>query len=211
MNKRFLLAISLALIVFGGMIGWFVYNQSTELTIQSTDQDFEIAVKDQANNTTLIKPNQSVRLKKQQYTIAIRSDKYTALQQTVDLAKPTIIKFNLDFSQDYATKFFQKDRERLQKTIQTQFPSTEVKKVLFYKRGQYAVVGIYKPLPPASKISNVSVRLRQASSRPIFKVIFKKDQEKWTQLNQPELIFYYKQYPQIPKEIVQSANDFLTP
>ena len=40
MNKRFLLAISLALIVFSGMIGWFVYNQSTELTIQSTDQDF---------------------------------------------------------------------------------------------------------------------------------------------------------------------------
>lgn len=211
MNKRFLLAISLALIIFGGMIGWFVYNQSTKLTIQSTDQDFEIAVKDQANNTTLIKPNQSVRLKKQQYTIAIRSDKYTAPQQTVDLTKPTIIKFDLDFSQDYATKFFQKDREQLQKTVQTQFPSTDVNKILFYKRGQYAVVGIYKPLPPASKISNVSVRLRQASSRPIFKVIFKKDQEKWAQLNQPEVIFYHKQHPQIPREILQSANDFLTP
>ena len=55
------------------------------------------------------------------------------------------------------------------------------------------------------------MRLRQASSQPVFKVIFKKDQEKWTQLNQPELIFYQKQYPQIPKEILQSANDFLTP
>ena len=72
-------------------------------------------------------------------------------------------------------------------------------------------MGIYKPLPPASKISNVSVRLRQASSRPIFKVIFKKDQEKWAQLNQPEVIFYHKQHPQIPREILQSANDFLTP
>lgn len=208
MNKRLIIFASLVIIMFGVIIGFYIYNQSTDLTIHSTDHDFDIVLITN-NSTTTVKPNQRTRLKKRQYKLQIVSDKYAATEQTINLTHSTTINLNLDYSQKFATKFFKPDREQLTTIIKNQHSSIKIHKILFYQRGQYAIVGIYKPSHLSS--GNVQSRIRSYSSRPIFKIIFKKTNNQWQQLSQPELIFYHKNYNDIPKEILQLANDILTP
>lgn len=209
MNKRLIITIGLPLLIIGALISFWYYNQSTTLVIESSDSDFEINLTT-VNEQHTIKPNQSARLKKQQYEMKIISDKYIAPAQTIQLNQPTTIKLDLDFSQEFASKTFPKDINHLRSTIQAQYPTIQVDRVLFYQRGQYAIVTLHKP-PQQSNSHNISSRIRSSSSRPIFKIIFKKNNNNWTPLNQPELVFYHKNYPQIPKTILQSANDILNP
>lgn len=201
LKKNIILIISLVIIIGAGL--FYYLNLFAELTIISDVANINFKLTNIKNNQfQIIKPNQTIRLLKNTYKIESASENYQISIDNFKLNSNLKLKPVIDFSDFYQKKHFSQQADIISEIIKQKY-SLQLIINNYWKvknKGDFFIATITKrPDNPTN-----------FGAYDIFKIIFKKSGDNWQQLTEPKMVFYRDNFPQIPVEILQSANDILT-
>lgn len=193
---------SVLIIVIGlisATIWWF---SQASLTIKSPLDNLEISlISDNKTYTMLI--NQTKRLPKAKYELRLNSDKYQIKNNEVNLNSSQTIDLEIDYSDKYEQENLATQTVQIREFLQSKYGQEKFvvgEKIDFVNLGEYAVGYITKyPENPAL-----------FGEFDILKVIFRQTNDNWQPITEPQLIFWEKKYPDIPKNVIDTANDIVS-
>lgn len=205
-NLKTILVITILLLIGAGVGIWLGFEREVvvptykiDFESKINDTNFKIINRDTNFETTFKTPHQMKLRSGLYYVFAQNQKKYTRLPQQVVAIQDEKIELKFEYSPEYNNEILSADRSDIISQIQQKYPKTITENDFVVSPGAFFHHGKYF----ATRIGRVDSGEMVGTN---YYIIFQKADSDWRQITHPELIISSVDYPDIPKDIVQTVN-----